>query len=118
MTKSGRQDGGEVEGGEPLQNLILLRPLIPQGAGKARWQNGGAALETKGLELRGTGRVVTPTPQAPFEQGKTEMAFPVLRKSRSFSEFRSRMGRGLQDRGKDRSLELHPSPVPLPLESF
>lgn len=62
MTKSGRQDGGEVEGGEPLQNLILLRPLIPQGAGKARWQNGGAALETKGLELRGTGRVVTPPP--------------------------------------------------------
>lgn len=51
MTKSGRQDGGEVEGGEPLQSLILLRPLIPQGAGKARWQSGGAALETKGLEL-------------------------------------------------------------------
>lgn len=97
MTKSGRQDGGEVEG-EPLQSLILLRPLIPQGAGKARWQSGGAALETKGLELRGTGRVVTP--QTPFEQGKAEMAFPVLRKSRSFYELRSSVGRGLPDRGR------------------
>lgn len=42
MTKSRRLDGGAGKGGgEPLQNLILLRPLIPQGAGKARWQSGG-----------------------------------------------------------------------------
>lgn len=40
MTKSRRQDG-EEGGGEPLQNLILLWPLIPQGSGKARWQSGG-----------------------------------------------------------------------------
>lgn len=48
MTKSRRQDGGEVEGDEPLQSLILLRPLIPQGAGKARWQSGGCSLRNKG----------------------------------------------------------------------
>lgn len=59
---------------------------------------GGAALETKGLELRGTDKVVIP--QTPFEQGKTEMAFPVLRKSRSCYEFRSSMGRGRPDRGR------------------
>lgn len=47
-----------------------------------------AALETKGLELRGTGGVVTP--QAPFEPGKTEMAFPVVRVDNS--EFRTGWG--------------------------
>lgn len=39
MTKSRRQDGREG-GSEPLQNLILLWPLIPQGSEKSRWQSG------------------------------------------------------------------------------
>lgn len=89
MTKSRRQDGGEGDG-EPLQNLILLWPLIPQGSGKARWQSGSGALETKGLGLKGATRVVIPPrPQTPL------VAFLVLRKSRSFYVLRCRLGRGL-----------------------
>lgn len=38
MTKT---EAGWRGGGSHLQNLILLLPLIPQGAGRARWQGVG-----------------------------------------------------------------------------
>lgn len=66
MTKTGRQDGGE--GGSHLQNLIPLLPLIPQGAGRARWQGVGATAKTKGPGFRGAGSVVIP-PGFPQERG-------------------------------------------------
>lgn len=47
-----------------MHNLIPLLPLIPQGAGRARWQGVGATAKTKGPGFRGAGGVVTP-PQDP-----------------------------------------------------
>lgn len=69
MTKTGRQDSGE--GGSHLQNLIPLLPLIPQGAGRARWQGVGATAKTKGPGFRGAGSVVIP-PGFPQERGCTD----------------------------------------------
>ena len=51
MTKTGRQDGGEEGGGSHLHNLIPLLPLIPQGAGRARWQGVGGNHKDKGSRV-------------------------------------------------------------------